>query len=273
MIFEEIDDTHDAIMLGLTHDTLMLIGWNHIRVLLVQNLAPWAGGRIICVGDYGDDLPEGVMSDQEQEGLRKLAGLSESESDGPESNVEQATSSIVRTKPTKRFNLYEIASQIFGSAEKHFRMDYRRLWRLSREEQRVFNQITKEEYQWKKGWVLMNLSKKEYVKSKVAFNILPSMQATDARCFGQLIVSRICWSTDPSCSMHFEGPIHRGVWAGDRFKIVTADVFETRTSGEEWKDVSVEATEWLKKILSAEYGYDDSEDGEGNPGPNEGGNE
>ena len=30
------------------------------------------------------------------------------------------------------------------------------------------------------------------------------------------------------------------------------DVFEARTASEEWEDVSVEATRWLKEILRAE---------------------
>jgi hypothetical protein len=30
MIFKELDDLNDVIMLGLAHDTLMVIGWGHI---------------------------------------------------------------------------------------------------------------------------------------------------------------------------------------------------------------------------------------------------
>jgi hypothetical protein len=157
-----------------------------------------------------------------------------------------------QTEMTKSFNLYKISSTIFRNAESRSCMDYRRFWRLSSEEYLVIRRIDKEEegYYWEGGWVLMNLSKQQYVKSTVASSILPLMDATDAGCFGQLILSRICWSTDDSCAMHSEGPLHRGPWAGDRFRIVTLDVFERRTSGEEWKDVSMEAPEWLEKLLS-----------------------
>jgi hypothetical protein len=240
MIFKEIDDLDDAIMLGLAHDTLMVIGWERIRALAVQHRAPWAGGRIICVGDYGTDLPEGVMSEEEQKEMYEEA-YDESE---PEIQTQ--------TEQTKPFNLYEISSTIFSNAESRSSMDYQRRWKLSREENLVIRRIDNKEegYYWEGGWVLMNLSKQQYVKSTVASSILPSMKATDAGCFGQLILSRICWSTDDSCSMYYEGPLHRGPWAGDRFRIVTLDVFERRTSGEEWKDVSTEAAEWLKEILS-----------------------
>ena len=72
MIFKEIDNVYDAIMLGLTHDTLMVIGWEHIRALLVRDSAPWAGSRIVCAGDRGNDSPEGVLSEQEEEEYFRL---------------------------------------------------------------------------------------------------------------------------------------------------------------------------------------------------------
>ena len=77
MIFEEIYNVHDAIMLGLTHDTLMVIGWKHVRSLILQDSTPWAGSRIICVGQDTEHLPDGFISDEEEEELRRLdRGLS-----------------------------------------------------------------------------------------------------------------------------------------------------------------------------------------------------
>ena len=102
----------------------------------------------------------------------------------------------------------------------------------------------------------MNLSTMEYVTSKVASRIRRSMDPTDRCCFGQLTLSRICWSSDSSTAIYFDGPLHQGVWAGDRFRILTTDVFKARTFGEEgWKDVSVEAAKWLKDILRSDSGY------------------
>jgi hypothetical protein len=230
MIFKEIDNLYDAIMLGLAHDTLMVIGWGDIRALVVQHLASWAGDRIICVGHYGKDLPEGVVSEEEQNKMYEEAYHEAYHEWDP-------------------FNLYDISSTIFRNAESRSSMDYQQCRILLSEARPVIRQIEKEGYYWEGGWVLMNLSKQQYVKSMVASSVLPSMDATDAGCFGQLILSRICWSTDHSCSMHYKGPLHQGPWAGDRFRIVTLDVFERRTSGKEWKDVSTEAMEWLKKIL------------------------
>ena len=236
MIFEKIDNLYDAIMLGLTHDTLMVIGWERIRVLLVRDSAPWAGCRIICAGSWGTDLPNGVIYDEEEEEWRRLYPEEEG-----------------------CFNLYEIFDKILGEnigdTREDTGEDYQRLIRLSLEEKRLFRTITekkKERYQWEDGWVLANQTQKEYVTSKAASRILPSMKATDARCFGQLIVSRICWSSHYSTYLQFCGGLNRGVWAGHEFVIVAMDVFEAMPSTQGWKDVSVEAAKWLREIFLAE---------------------
>ena len=238
MVFEEVHDVHDAIMLGLTHDTLMLIGWKHIRSLILEDSAPWAGGRIICVGEYTETLPDGFLSDEEAEELRRLND----------------------SRPSKyridRINLSTNFRDHFDNLRHDVHMPYERLWGLSWEERNIFSQIIKgTRYEWEDGWVLMNLSTMEYVTSKAASRILCSMNPTDGGCFGQLILSRICWSSDYSTSMRFDRPLHQGVWAGDRFWILTTDVFKERTSGEEgWKDVSVEAAKWLRDILRSDGG-------------------
>jgi hypothetical protein len=134
----------------------------------------------------------------------------------------------------------------------YFKVEYKRLTGLSKKEQRLLDIIVEPKYYWENGWVLMNLSKKEYVTSKAASNILRYINPKNASCLGELILSKICWSSDLSTGLEFHRALHRGVWAGDRFRIVTTDVFETRTSGEEgWEDVSVEATTWLKGILQS----------------------
>ena len=46
--------------------------------------------------------------------------------------------------------------------------------------------------------------------------------------------------------------MHRGDWAGDRFRIVTTGVFKYRTTDEQWEDVSARTAEWLRDILRSE---------------------
>ena len=163
MIFEEIDDVYDAIMLGLTHDTLMVIGWGHIQSLLRQVRPPWAGCRIICAGIWAEDLPE-------QDNLSKLAGL-HSESDQPEPWREDFE--------PKQFNLYQISERISRKPHLWFHLVDRRRSGLSSVERRALQEIIDHGYYSWFGWVLMNLSKKEYVESKAAAKILPWMDATE----------------------------------------------------------------------------------------------
>ena len=237
MIFKEIDNVDDAIMLGLTHDALMVIGWEHIRALLVQNSAKWAGTRIIIVGDQGDDVPEGLISEEEKEEWGRLYLK----------NVGEGFETL---------SLYEVFCWLHDGLWKDTSKDYQRPRRLSSKERSLAHTITKGgayQYRSEKGWVLMNQTKKEYVTSMAASSILPSsMSPTWANCFGRLILCRICWSSDSSVAMSVSADLHRGVWAGDRFVIVTVDDFEAMPSAKGWKDVSVETAELLKEVLISE---------------------
>ena len=66
---------------------------------------------------------------------------------------------------------------------------------------------------------------------------------------GHALASRICWSTDWSCSMYLEGwlakDLAHGPWAGDRFCIATMDEMPLTPEGEAWKDVTVEVDAFL----------------------------
>ena len=234
MVFEKIDDVYDAIMLGLTHDTLMVIGWRRIQSLLAQERSPWAGCRIICIGSSGNDLPDGLMSEEEQEEYLKLAGESDQ---------------------SELFCLYDISERIATNPDSWVKREPLGLFSRERRVLRKIIGAVDGGYYWDEGWVLMNLSRKEYVESMAAVKILHSMDATDARCFGQLVFSKICWTSNDSCVMTFHGGLNRGEWAGNRFRIVTTNVFESKTTGEQWEDVTQSTVEWLRDILKSEDEY------------------
>ncbi|KAJ7196042.1 hypothetical protein GGX14DRAFT_673680 [Mycena pura] len=72
--------------------------------------------------------------------------------------------------------------------------------------------------------------------------------------FGEVVFSRICFSTDPSVSTSYrdEGEIH---WTGDRFDIISAEwLKELETgvvSGAGWTDVSDEVLREVEEIWDA----------------------
>ena len=70
---------------------------------------------------------------------------------------------------------------------------------------------------------------------------------------GQVVLSRICWSTYDSCAMrNYDKAIYRGVWAGDRFDITT-DI-GVKDGKKQWTDVSDEVAKEMTEIWVGEYG-------------------
>jgi hypothetical protein len=91
-------------------------------------------------------------------------------------------------------------------------------------------------------WVLRNLSKREFVRNNAlgdkTTNILGPAGGDPG--LGDALLSRICWSSDPSGSKDLCDDITYGVWAGDRFDIQPIDTVENE---DDWKDVSEEVAE------------------------------
>ena len=106
-------------------------------------------------------------------------------------------------------------------------------------------------------WILRNLTTQEYVRSE-AIALKPEYihgPNIDFLGFGEVILSRVCWSTDPWVAMSYKGGIHRGVWAGHRFDITTLARHEQDTEKEKgWEDVSERVAEEIARIWESEYG-------------------
>ena len=89
----------------------------------------------------------------------------------------------------------------------------------------------------------------EYVRSE-AIPIKPEYihgPNIDVLGFGEVIWSRICWSTEAH-SNDFEAGFYRGPWAGYRFDITTLDRHnQGALKGSEWKDASEEIADWVEK--------------------------
>ena len=174
----------------------------------------WAGDRIICLGDYHEDLPNGLLSISEQEELDKA--------DGGEGTT------------------------LYSFADKYYQ---------------PVNGISAFKRPQLSGghWILRNLSKHEYVREE-AIKVASMERMSNNRSskeigLGQVVLSRICWSTDNSCAMsYYKKDIHRGVWAGDRFDITTINQVVVGDSGKQWTDVSDKVAKEMTEIWVGEYG-------------------
>ncbi|PKK54706.1 hypothetical protein CI102_483 [Trichoderma harzianum] len=105
-------------------------------------------------------------------------------------------------------------------------------------------------------WILRNLTAREFVRSE-AIALKPEFihgPFIDGFGFGQVIISRICWSTDPCDSIDCPIPIHRGVWAGHAFEIITLAQHRAETTEIEWRDVSEEVANEIAIICESKYG-------------------
>src|ERR1700691_4838342 len=93
------------------------------------------------------------------------------------------------------------------------------------------------------------LSKDKYVCEE-AIKVAGMKRMSDNRSskeigLGQVVLSRICWSTDDSRVMsYYDKDIHRGVWAGDCFDITTIN--QVGIEGRKWTDVSDEVESWQR---------------------------
>jgi hypothetical protein len=97
--------------------------------------------------------------------------------------------------------------------------------------------------------VLRNLITNEYVRRSVVAH--RHNGPFTSGCVG-LVLSRICWSSDPSNSMTWSG-IRRGIWEGHKFNITVMEALDGAVG---WTDVSDSAYEEIKGIWESRYGED-----------------
>jgi hypothetical protein len=108
--------------------------------------------------------------------------------------------------------------------------------------------------------VLRNRTTREYVRGEAlaAFNEEDEKKRSrsDYGCehthqtLADVLVTLVCWST--------EG--RRGPWAGCRFDIVRADVFQREQGGDDddWEDLTLPAMEMFKQFVPIRFPYTDT---------------
>ncbi len=268
LIFQDLDIKH-AFYLGLQSRYLWAITRKHIEIYRASPCGAWAGSGIMCVGDYikTADCPPNTLTKSEKEELQK--GLDENEIYEDVSD-DQGYKEYVAS-PTNLYDLagarYQqvkewhssLADELIGGAANLG--EWHRLPKSRRE--LIFEDLDRYKlsdfYPEDQPWILRNLTTQEYVRSE-AIAVKPEYihgPHIERLGFGHVVWSRICWSSDNSCSMSYTGNIHRGVWAGHRFDITTLDRHKRDSSKQtEWKDISQEIADEIAKIWSSEFGSD-----------------
>ena len=268
MIFQKLDIEH-VFVLGLQTQHLWNIARRHIQAYCTSSCSPWAGKGIICVGEYLEpaDYPPNILTESEEEELQK--GLNESEIWDDGSTDERSAGFV--SSPTNLYSLadaryqevrewqYSLVDRIIGRVALHgewYRLPTFRRARI-RDELRRYD--LPELYPEDQPWILRNLTTHEFVRSE-AIAIKPEYihgPKIDVLGFGEVVWSRVCWSTETDCSMDYTDNIHRGVWAGHRFDITTLDRHkQSSLERTEWKDVSEEVANEIERIWRKEFGSD-----------------
>ncbi|KAI0057635.1 hypothetical protein BV25DRAFT_1902584 [Artomyces pyxidatus] len=191
-------------------------------------------------GDENDTVDEGDDTNGDGDGPYNH--------DGDDADAESFQSSLFYLAYSRRYKAVKSRENVPSNF----------LWTLPTHERNSFRDMLQPNYSSPHPWALFNLSKHEYVRADAVAE-LGGYKASDPLSnrgeeigLGAVLLGRVCWSSDPSISMWYDGGLHRGVWAGDRFKISPL-VFKP---GEEaqWKDVSEEAVAELEAIWKAEFG-------------------
>ena len=204
------------------------------------------------------DNPAGVLDEWERKEVQD--GLSTDEQD--EIGCYESTTTILYDLAEARYrNVQErndkfgLIGYALGCSEQHGDLSKPRISQM----RDIFRHTLDDFYPANQSWILRNLTTKEYVHSG-AIAVKPEhICGPHIGClgFGEVVLSRICWSPEDSTAMGYQGKIHQGVWAGHKFDITTVSRHRQSLSDETtWKDVSTEVAAEIAQIWEAEYGSD-----------------
>ncbi|KAI1194472.1 hypothetical protein F5X97DRAFT_310967 [Nemania serpens] len=267
LIFSFIGDITDIISLGITNQYFWSIGRERLDDYISSTyFGRWAGMNIVCVGEdvKPNHYPPGLFSTKELEVLRQetVVVLPYDWDSDDDSFDAQAF-------PNRPFTLHDFTdpsvsmiedsghlSSMYGLHAGCYRrgINYDPGYKYIRRE---FHNIKEETYlPTDQLWILRNLTTKEIVRSDAIALSPDYIEGPHIRVlgFGEVIMLRICWSTELPTGFRNTPNIIEGVWAGHCFDITTLSKHEAETRGEKWRDVSDEVAREIAIIWEGEFG-------------------
>ncbi len=255
-----------------------------VRSALIKDAAPWAGDRLIFVGDYAEDYPSDVVTDDEMDDWKRwvidtfhgregydgdasnncefdpyednpLYFLGQMRSEGVvdelaledhEEMLEMYKDSFP-FKPLPEFKPLQY-SQGFGFTSGALVFELKR--NFGKKDRTAFAMARRllQRPMENTEVVLRNLTTKEYVRE--------SRFAHSKYALGEVVYSTTMWTADGSGTL---GSDYESAWKGHRFDIVSSDLVQ----GEEWTDRTQDMYRFLKETVGECWGDfgDDSDDG------------
>lgn len=259
LIFERLEVIEDVICLGLTSRHFWNIGEEYIHKPYESFLGGWAGHNIVCVGEHvePDDYPPGLFSEEELDKPCKRTINTPFRDDLGEKEYAAEPFTLFHFASSRVSCLHQRSDLVAGTAKIYENCKERvghvdPAMRLKRPKICV-NENTP--YPKDRSWILRNQTTKEYVRSE-AIALKPEHihgPHIDLLGFGEVVLSRFCWSSYPSISMRDPTDIFRGAWAGHCLDIVTLALHDAETDAEEWTDISARVAGEIGAIYESNY--------------------
>ena len=218
----------DKVCFALTCRRTLAISLDHLETLKRKLAAPWAGERLICVGDYGEwkHLPHGVLTSAERREFEALhaKGDYDVRSYGGFGFMRETTTELFDGDFRKDKALERVVKNIRGEDAKRFLALYR------------------PSYPVRGDWVLCNLTKGLVVRAstiaaltmkKGADKTSPFMMRAEQD-LGHVVLSLLY---APS-----------GAWMGNKFCVTTLDRMPPLENGKEWRDASKAMARVVKEM-------------------------
>lgn len=255
-VFQQTETYYDALFLALTCSFLWNVAESLLRERYSGLVAPAKGHRLINLGDYSKDLPHDLSTPS---CIQRLIRATQRALD--ERNAQNAVSlkaSVLRiceyASSEAENILYERHHNPLNERRsKEFDSWYQPWYILELPGAEKWMTAPSSYNRSKDVMMLRNLSKRVYVRSDT-FSV-GGRHGGNTWGFGRALVFRTTWSTDPSCSMCYDG-LTRGVWAGDRFDVVKLTTFQTEAGEASWTDVTQEVKDEMTEIAKSEFGDD-----------------
>jgi hypothetical protein len=260
-------DIGTVFCLATCSQSLFYLCRTRILSLLKSQCGQLAGTSLICIGHYLelDDFPPGMTWQSAMEpkmaALRKQ--LDDDGEDGRGSLYDVADHFSVLAQPSGSF----VTKSMSAAQLSAFRISITKLPRTNQKDLNLLLDFDHRRfYPNSPDWILRNLTTKEYVpRSVVAFHENDTGPfAARGVGLGDALLTRICWSSDPSCALRAAWSMDpavvqrawdmtRGAWAGHRFDITLLDAVEGKEE-HGWTDVSQSVVEELSGVWEGDYG-------------------
>lgn len=235
IIVNSMEDKTDIVALGLCCEGFWRIIHRHILRSLTKAAALWAGTKIAFQGSYCYDLPKPFLED----------GL-----------LERIVPEEDFWRPWGRFREFFYAHADFDrpAGPEEVALAWREAMNghkdgikisSARWEKLQDDVSCSEMFPQDRTWVLRNLTTYEFVDSRrlEANNLKDGMKTK----FEDILMSKICWTTYSSPEDE-HSKLHRGVWAGHRFDIVTSEVHAQDDVEDEWGDITDVVSKQIKDL-------------------------